>query len=49
MNHIQPSHSGRNGPSQPPRYRLVATADTVTMLMYSAMKNSAKLMLLYSV
>src|SRR5215218_6681916 len=46
--HSNPAGNG-NGPCQPPRYRLVATAETVTMLMYSARKNSAKLMLLYSV
>jgi hypothetical protein len=39
----------QNGPCQPPRKRSATTADTVTMLMYSAMKNSAKLIELYSV
>ncbi len=38
-----------NGPCQPPRNRFVATAETVTMLMYSAMKNMAKRIELYSV
>src|SRR5262245_613582 len=48
-NQIQPNDSGSNGPYHPPRYRFVATAETVTMFTYSARKNSAKLMLEYSV
>src|SRR5688500_10079665 len=48
-NQTHASQSGRNGPSQPPRYRLVATAATVTMFTYSARKKSAKLIELYSV
>jgi hypothetical protein len=34
---------------QPPRKSVVATADTVTMLMYSARKKRAKRVELYSV
>ena len=52
VNQIQPppSQSGMsNGPCQPPRKRLVATAEMVTMLMYSAMKNMANRIELYSV
>src|SRR5262247_2969485 len=48
-NQIQPYCSGMNGPCQPPRYKSVATADIVTMLMYSACGNSAKRTELYSV
>ncbi len=38
-----------NGASQPPRNSVVASADTVTMLMYSARKNIANFSELYSV
>src|SRR6185295_1074719 len=48
-NQIHPNDSGRNGPCHPPRNKSVATAETVTMLMYSARKNIAKLIELYSV
>src|SRR3954447_26042757 len=44
---LEPSDSGKSG-DQPPRNRMVATEHTVTMLAYSAMKNAAKDMLLYS-
>src|SRR5882724_12069145 len=37
------------GPFQPPRKSSVATQETVTMLAYSAMKNMANFMELYSV
>src|SRR5690242_14896702 len=40
---------GRIGPCQPPRNRVVVTAQTVTMLAYSAMKNIAYFMEEYSV
>src|ERR1035437_6684214 len=38
-----------SGPCQPPRKRVVVTAQTVTILAYSAMKNMAYFMLEYSV
>src|ERR1039457_217344 len=38
-----------NGPCQPPRKRVVVTAQTVTILAYSAMKNMAYFILEYSV
>src|SRR6185369_17809716 len=41
--------TGGRGPCQPPRKRVVVTAQTVTMLAYSAMKNIAYFMLEYSV
>src|SRR5919198_5292787 len=41
--------TGGNGPCQPPRKRVVVTAQTVTMFAYSAMKNMAYFMLEYSV
>ena len=46
MNHTT---GGKNGPCQPPRKKVTAMADTVIMLAYSAMKNVANFMLLYSV
>src|SRR4051794_22162573 len=42
------SESG-HGPRQPPRNNVVASADTVVTLMYSARKNIANLMDAYSV
>src|ERR671912_1884448 len=48
-NQTNPNQAGRNGPCQPARNRFVATADTVTMFTYSARKNMAKLIELYSV
>src|SRR6267142_3292818 len=38
-----------SGPSQPPKNSRVATLATVTMLAYSAMKNMANFIALYSV
>src|SRR3989304_4431700 len=46
MNHTT---GGKNGPCQPPRKKVTAMADTVIMLAYSAMKNVANFILLYSV
>src|ERR1035438_9247657 len=43
----EPHLAGQSG-CQPPRNKIVATQQTVTMLEYSAMKKPAKLMLLYS-
>src|SRR5262249_13689791 len=44
------SHHGPNiGPFHPPRNRIVASDETVTMLAYSARKNMANFMPLYSV
>lgn len=40
---------GKNGPLQPPKKKVTATADTVMILAYSAMKNNANFILLYSV
>ena len=39
----------RNGTFQPPRNSVVASIETVNMLMYSALKNSANFIALYSV
>ncbi len=39
----------QNGACQPPRNSVVASAETVAMLMYSARKNSANFSELYSV
>src|SRR6478672_5699172 len=39
----------QNGACQPPRNKVVASAETVAMLMYSARKNSANFNELYSV
>ena len=45
-----PCHSDSgNGARQPPRNSVVASAETVTMLMYSARKNSANFIEEYSV
>src|SRR5580698_5590839 len=44
---FEPYASGHNG-CQPPRNKRVAMEQTVSMLAYSAMKNAAKVMLLYS-
>ena len=45
-----PSHSDSgHGARQPPRNSVVASAETVTMLMYSARKNSANFSDEYSV
>jgi hypothetical protein len=49
MNQSRPRVSVPSGFNQPPRYRLVATPDIVTMLMYSACGKSAKRTELYSV
>jgi hypothetical protein len=46
MNHTT---GGKNGPCHPPRKKVTAIADTVIMLAYSAMKNMANFILLYSV
>src|SRR4051812_18247749 len=44
------SHRGpNNGPAQPPRNMIVANAETVTMLAYSASMNMANFSELYSV
>src|SRR5580658_4975819 len=43
----EPYASGHKG-CQPPRNKRVAMEQTVIMLAYSAMKNAAKVMLLYS-
>src|ERR1700733_4383964 len=43
----EPYASGHKG-CQPPRNRSVAMEQTVIMLAYSAIKNAAKVMLLYS-
>ena len=40
---------GKNGPLQPPKKKVTATADTVIILAYSAIKNNANFILLYSV
>src|SRR4249920_3600986 len=44
---LEQSDSGNKG-AQPPRKRIVATEQTVTMFAYSAMKKAANDMLLYS-
>src|ERR1700733_6976708 len=44
---FDPYSTGHNG-CQPPRKSRVAMEQTVTMFAYSAMKNDAKVMLLYS-
>src|SRR5580698_10287565 len=44
---FEPYSTGHKG-CQPPRNSSVAMQQTVTMLAYSAMKNDAKVMLLYS-
>src|ERR1700722_12290799 len=44
---LEPHLTGHSG-CQPPRNRMVATQQTVTMLAYSAMKKAANFMLLYS-
>src|SRR5215831_4920153 len=44
----EPKAAGKGG-VQPPRKRITATDDTVIMFAYSAMKNAANFMLLYSV
>src|SRR5579863_312291 len=44
----EPYSAGKRG-CHPPRNSSVATADTVIMLQYSAMKNAANFMLAYSV
>src|SRR6202158_6272932 len=44
----EPYSAGKRG-CHPPRNKSVATADTVIILQYSAMKNAANFMLAYSV
>lgn len=46
---INQTTGGKNGPCHPPRKNVTAIADTVIILAYSAMKNIANFMLLYSV
>ena len=45
----RPKMSSANGTFQPPRNSVVASIETVNMLMYSARKNSANFIALYSV
>src|SRR5208283_4881959 len=42
-------NGGKNGPCHPPRNNVVATAETRNMFVYSARKNIANFMPLYSV
>ena len=46
---INQTTGGRNGPCHPPRKNVTASADTVIIFAYSAIKNIANFILLYSV